>query len=145
MTRRLRICAAIVAAVAALVGVMVWRLALQAPRVALGGTVGRCTPVLAADRPRACAALARAPALLLSGPLDDAGNAAGKREIPADAARRFEVHVRTGRYALCLDVEGALVEPRGLAHCVIEVSRARTGLQVTPTPAWTFAGYVAPQ
>jgi hypothetical protein len=135
----------VIAACALLAGAIAWQLARQSPRVTLAGTIGLCAPALTVAHPRACARLARAPRLFLSGPADDAGNAAGTRVIVAGASRRFSVRVRTGRYALCLELaDGLLLAPRGLPRCAITIDGPRAGLAVVPGSAWRVARDVAP-
>jgi hypothetical protein len=121
-------------------GLTAWQLARQTPRVVLAGTVGRCAPAIATDHPRACARLDRSPQLFLTGPIDASGTAAGRREIRADAGRRFSLHVRKGRYALCVEIDGLLLAPRGMPGCLLAVQGPRVGLRVEPGPSWTFSG-----
>jgi hypothetical protein len=113
--------------------------------VAVNGSVARCTAAQRAGHGAACHMLDTAPAVLVRGPIDASGTAAGSHRVVADATRRFSVRLGKGTYDVFVLIGTVAIEPAGGPdRAVRHVGDAGlAGLRIAPGPAWQVAGSVA--
>lgn len=137
--RRLLLSLAVVLVIA-VIPVVVYALRSDTRGTSLRATVGRCSPVQREHHRAACRYIDEHPTIRLNGPIDETGTPFTNGLHRADGARRIDVQVDSGRYAISLEIDH-LGTIRANPKDIIDMSTGSRDLgTVTPAEPWQFTG-----
>ena len=102
--KRLLISLAVVLGIA-VIPVVVYALRSDTRGTSLRATVGHCSPAERRHHRVACRYIDEHPTIRVNGPIDETGTPFTDALHRADRARRIDVHVDSGRYAIFLEID----------------------------------------
>jgi hypothetical protein len=137
--KRLLISLAVVLAIVA-VPVVVYALRSDTKGTTLRARVGRCSAAQRQQHRAACSYIDQHPTIDVNGPIDETGTPFANVLRRADGARRIDVSVDSGRYAIFLEIDhhGTI---RANPKDIVDMSTGSRDLgTVTPAEPWELTG-----
>jgi hypothetical protein len=137
--RRLLISLAVVLVIA-VTPVVVYALRSDTRGTSLRATIGHCSSAERERHRAACRYIDEHPAIRVDGPIDETGTPFTDLVHRADHARRIDVHVDSGRYAIFLEIDH-LGTIRANPKDIVDMSTGSRDLgTVAPAEPWEVTG-----